>query len=495
MNEARMPRPNMVSLLDGDPSVIFDVLIIGAGTAGLPCAIAAVDAGASVALVEKSDRIGGTLHLSGGHFSAAATNRQRAYGIEDDSIEAHFNDVLRISEHTAREDIARKSVELAPEMVDWLDENGFDFDPATPRIVFGHEPYDTARTYYGAKEGRSLIEFFTPMIEARLAGGRLELRLQTSLADLILEDGACVGVVVRRHDGTEEIIRARSIVLATGGYGAAPKLFAELDGAPLVSAAAMTSTGDGLEIARRHGAHVAGIGTYLPTFGGMPSPDDPERVQWVDRPLLVASERVPWEIYVGPDGRRFVAEDELSVDLKERALTKVPTMTFHTIFDERAVSESSNIVVGWSAEDMRARAGIRPGVFVADTIEELAAQADLPPDALRRTVDAYNASVDANYDADFGRTAFPARIDHAPFYAMRNHGITLITFAGVDVDTQLQVRRPDGTVIDHLYGLGELLGSAAYMGNSFCSGMLVGPCISLGRELGARLAANSSFPS
>ena len=119
----------------------------------------------------------------------------------------------------------------------------------------------------------------------------------------------------------------------------------------------------------------------------------------------------------------------------------------------------------------------------------------LPPEALRRTVDAYNASVAANYDPDFGRTAFPARIDCAPFYAMRNHGITLITFAGVDVDVQLQVRRPDGTVIKHLYGLGELLGSAAYMGNSFCSGMLVGPCISFGRELGARLASNPSLPS
>ncbi len=473
---------------ESDRGSPLDVLIVGAGTAGLPCAIAAVDAGARVLLVDKADRIGGTLHLTGGHFSAAGTNRQRAYGIVDDSTERHYADVQRISEGTAREDIARRAVELAPEMVDWLESCGFEFDPVTPRVVYGHEPYDTARTYYGAKEGRSLLELFAPMVESRVSGGRLAIALSTALDDLVIEDGVCVGAVVRRTDGTESVVRAKSVVLATGGYGSAPGLFAELDGAPLVSAAATTSTGDGLEIARRHGAHVAGVGTYLPTFGGMPSPEDPERVQWADRPLLVATERTPWEIYVGPDGRRFVAEDEPSVDLKERALTKVPTMTFYTVFDDRAVDESPNIVVGWSADDMRSRADVRPGVFVADTVEELARKAGLPPEALRASVAAYNDAVESGHDPDLGRTVFPARIERAPFYAMRNHGITLITFAGIDVDEQLRIRRSDGSVIGNLYGLGELLGSAAYMGNSFCSGMLVGPCISFGRDLGRRLA-------
>lgn len=475
-------------MTDGsDHGAPVDVLIVGAGTAGLPCAIAAVDAGARVLLVDKADRIGGTLHLTGGHFSAAGTNRQRAHGISDDSIERHYADVQRISEGTAREDIARRAVELAPEMVDWLESSGFAFDPVTPRIVYGHEPYDTARTYYGVKEGRSLLELFAPMIESHVSGGRLTISLSTALDDLVIEDGVCVGAVVRRADGTESVVRATNVVLATGGYGAAPDLFAELDGAPLVSAAATTSTGDGLEITRRHGAHVAGVGTYLPTFGGMPSPEDPERVQWVDRPLLVATERTPWEIYVGPDGRRFVAEDEPSVDLKERALTKVPTMTFYTVFDDRAVEESPNIVVGWSAADMRSRAGVRPGVFVADTVEELARKAGLPPDALWESVSAYNAAVESGHEPEFGRRTFPARIERPPFYAMRNHGVTLITFAGVDVDGQLRIRRSDGSVIGNLYGLGELLGSAAYMGNSFCSGMLVGPCISFGRDLGRRL--------
>jgi predicted oxidoreductase len=139
---------------------------------------------------------------------------------------------------------------------------------------------------------------------------------------------------------------------------------------------------------------------------------------------------------------------------------------------------------------MRARAGVRPGVFVADSISALAIAAGLPADELVASVDEYNASVETGIDEAFGRTTFPARIERPPFYAMRNHGITLITFAGLDVDTDLRIRRVDGSTIEGLYGLGELLGSAAYMGNSFCSGMLVGPCISFGRELGARLASD-----
>ena len=467
----------------------FDVLIVGAGTAGLPCAIAAVDLGATVLLVEKADDIGGTLHLSGGHMSAAGTRRQRERGI-DDCVDDHYADVMRISEHTARADIARLAVELAPDMVEWLSDLGFPFDPTTPRVVYGHEPYGVARTYYGVAEGRSILATMRPLIEERVRTGALALWCGTEVTSLRQVDGRVTGAVMRRGGASVEVT-ARNVVLATGGYGAAPDLFAELDGAPLVSAAALTSTGDGLRMARAIGAHIAGVGTYLPTFGGMPAPDNPQRVQWVDRPLLVASERPPWEIYVDRHGARFVAEDEESIDIKERALTNVDDMTFYTVFDDRAVDESRNIVVGWSASDMRARAGTRAGVFVADSIEELAERAGIDPVGLRRTVDAYNTAAQTGSDREFGRTVMPAPINTAPYYAMRNHGITLITFAGIDVDAELRVRRGDGSIIDGLYGIGELLGSAAYMGNSFCSGMLVGPCLSFGRMLGARLAKDA----
>ena len=156
------------------------------------------------------------------------------------------------------------------------------------------------------------------------------------------------------------------------------------------------------------------------------------RGMMMDRPLLVSSERPPFEIYVDSRGRRFVAEDHESIDEKERALARVPDLTFFTVFDDRAVEQSKNIVVGWSPSELRERAGRRAGVFVAPDLAGLAALAGIEKDGLLATVDRYNGFVSAGADPELGRRFLPAPIERPPFYAMRNHGITLITFAGVD---------------------------------------------------------------
>lgn len=466
----------------------FDLIVVGAGTAGLPCAIEAAAAGARVLLIEKDRVIGGTLHVSGGHMSAAGARRQKDRGIAD-SVDAHFADIQRISGHTAhRHDLIRLAIENAPAMVDWLEDNGFDFAPETPRIVYGHEPYSAPRTYYGRDEARSTLALFERLLRPHVDSGAVTLRLGTRARRLLVDSGRVVGVETESH-GIVSGARATNVVLTTGGFAAAPDLFAEIEGAPLVTAAQKTSTGDGLRMARELGAAIAGKGQYLPTFGGLPAQDDPGRVQWVDRPLLVATERAPWEIYVDRLGRRFIAEDDPSIDAKERALARIGDLTFFTVFDDRAVEESANIVIGWSPADLRERAGRRAGVFVAPTLAALAGQAGIDASALIDTVARYNRSVADGVDADFGRRVLKAPIERPPFYAMRNHGITLITFAGVEVDGELRVRREDGSVIPGLYAAGEILGAAATMGNSFCGGMLVMPCIVFGRLLGQRLAA------
>ena len=119
----------------------------------------------------------------------------------------------------------------------------------------------------------------------------------------------------------------------------------------------------------------------------------------------------------------------------------------------------------------------------ADDLEALAHAAGIDPAGLLGTVATYNAGVDAGRDA-LGRTHLPARIERPPFYALQNHGVTLITFCGVEVDTSLRVRRPDGTVVPGLYAAGEVLGTAATSGHAFCGGMLLTPALTFGRLLG-----------
>jgi succinate dehydrogenase/fumarate reductase flavoprotein subunit len=214
-------------------SDVYAVVVVGAGTSGIPCALGAAAAGARVVVLEKAADIGGTLHVSGGHLSAAGTRRQRGRGIAD-TPEAHLADVLRISRGTARRDILELAVRLAPGTVDWLEAEGFEFDPATPRIVYGHEPYSTPRTYYGPEGGRSILA----VLRRLLAASGIEVRLGVRVERLLGEAGRVAGAGLA--GGAQ--VRAPHSVLATGGYGANPELFRELDGAPLVTAAMPGST-------------------------------------------------------------------------------------------------------------------------------------------------------------------------------------------------------------------------------------------------------------
>jgi fumarate reductase flavoprotein subunit len=295
---------------------------------------------------------------------------------------------------------------------------------------------------------------------------------------------------VRLEDGTD--VHAGVTVLATGGFGHDAGLFGELEGVPLVTSSAPTSTGDGIRLGRSVGAGIAGRGMYIPTFGGLPPEGDDLRVDWEHRPHLVAPERPPWEIYVDVHGRRWIAEDEPSIDAKERALTTIEAMTFWTVFDSRALAESRPMVVGWTPEQLDAAAGVRRGVSRAGSLEELAAVTGVSATGLVATVERYNAFVAQGVDAYFGRTHLPAPIASPPFYALENHPVTLITFAGLAVDDDLRVLDDGGSVIPGLYAVGEVIGSAAVNGNSFCSGMCLTPALALGRRLGLDLTTGTT---
>lgn len=464
-------------------------MVVGAGTAGLPCAIHAAQGGARVLLVDKDGRIGGTLHITGGHMAAGGTRRQAEKGIVDSPAE-HLEDIRRITHGTARDDLISIVAENAPDTIEWLHDRDFAFATETPRIVYGHEPYTIARTYYGRDEGVSIYEVLKAELDRTMEQHDLTVWRNAPVTEILRDDsGVVTGVNVLQGSG-EVTIEAGAVVLATGGYGSDSDLFEEMESAPLVSAAAPTSTGDGIHLGLSVGAGLQGAGTHLPTFGGLPDPQNPTRANWNDRQRLT-SERPPREIYVDRNGQRWIREDEESIDEKERALTKIADQTFWTIFDDAALSLSigamDEMIIGKEPDQVRAMAGNRAGVHSADTLEELAAAAGIEVSGLLNTVQTYNKAVESGTDELFGREHLPAPISQPPFYAVRNHGITLVTFQGLDINGDFAVRDGEGNVISGLYAVGEVIGAGATCGNSFCSGMLVTPALTFGRLLGTRL--------
>ena len=467
----------------------YDFLIVGAGTAGMPCAIAAAEHGGRVLVVEKSTDVGGTLHVSSGAMSGAGTRRQRERGIED-SPDLHFEDILRISRNTVDPVLTRLAVDEAAATLDWLDELGFPFAPETPTLVYSHEPYLIPRTVWGVDLARSILTTILPVWNQHVESGRIVPLLEHRMTELLVEDGAVAGIRAQGPDDTVEL-RAPAVVLTSGGYGSNSGLFKELTpGSPrLVSVARETSTGDGLIAARRIGAAVRGTGTYLPTPGGVEEPTDSGRaLPWPQFANLSTHERPPREIHVNARGERFRPEDDESADAIERALLRQPDHRFWIVFDERALEAGESFNRYWSIDEIRRRADEGAAVWSGDTIRELATKAGIDAEGLERTVSKWNDAVDRG-DDPLGRHDLAYPVTAAPFYAALSVATTLTGQAGLAVDGDLRVLDSGDEPIPNLYAAGEVLGSEATMGDSKCGGMNLTPALSFGRIIGRRLVS------
>lgn len=475
-------------------SVTYDVIVVGAGTAGLPTAISAAERGARTLLIEKSGDIGGTLHVTAGQMSAAGTKLQRQKGI-DDHPDRHFEDAVRIAKGTSDADLVRLAVDLAPGTLDWLTDEGFEFDPVCPKIFYGHEAYGVARTYWGVDGGHSQLKVLRRLLAQAQETGPLELRLETEMTGLSGDGtGAITGVEVRAAGNGVDRIAGKNVVLTTGGYGADPELFARLtQGFPLFTCAMPTSTGEGILCGESAGGVIRNGEKFLPTFGGIAVADDPSRVDFEGMPNLIPQVRPPWEIYVNLRGERFVAEDHPSVDAREHALMKQPEMTFWIVFDDYILRNAPPFLGNWlsdrnewDAASVEAAFASHPSFRRRDTLAELAAACALDGAALANTVEEYNRAAETENDA-LGRTHFPAPIVQRPFYAVKAHGTVLKSPAGLKVDTKLRVLDKDDRPIPNLYALGEAIGGATLSGQSFVGGMSVTPALSFGRLLGGEL--------
>ncbi len=467
----------------------WDLIVVGAGTTGIPAALFAARRGARVLLIEKAAQIGGTLWFSGGQMSAAGTRLQKEKGIVDTPAE-HLADIMRISRGTANIDVVRLAVEHAGSMLDWLVSAGLEIMPKYPVKATGHEPYSQARVWAAKDRGLAILR----VLERELAGAPSSLQILTGLdvMEPILDGrGLPGGVVAMDKSGVRHDYRAPHVVLASGGYMANSALFQDLNGVPKYRAAGWPSNmGGGIDIGRAAGGWVRGRENYLCDVGSIPADiniPSPEYARSEHHP----ERRQPWEIAVNVAGKRFMAEDTPSVDARERSVLGQPNHRYWLVFDDEILSRSPPLVHGappgevreWTTEELRNAFGTATAFTAAPTLEGLAARTGMDADGLVETVRDYNAGQLSGKDP-FGRKFLPCPILRAPFYAIRHQGGTLISMAGLAVDAQLRVIRRDGSPIRGLYAAGELLGNGTLSGKAFCGGMMVTPALTFGRWLG-----------
>lgn len=462
-----------------------EAIIVGAGAGGMMAAVTAAERGVPVLVIDAADRVGGSLTISSGQLSAAGTVLQARRGIVD-SPDSHYADVMRISRGTADPALVRLAVDNAARALDWLLDRGMDFLPEHPVEGLAHEPYTAARYYWGPDYGRSILRVLQKEFEAHVATGRIELCLNTTLTELILDDRrAVVGVRATLPDGTERTWHAGSTLLATGGYNSNKELFEELSGHPAYGGNSYPhNKGGGLLAARRIGAGLRGRDNYLSSFGVIMDGAELGAKLFL-RHIHHPQERRPWEIYVNTRGHRFVAEDEPSVDVREHALLVQPHLRRFVVFDARVLRESPPMVTGKSNADLSALFDAHPMFTSGRTVPELARKAGIDPAGLIKTIGEYNGALGT---ADpFGRAHRPLPLAEPPFYAIRVQGASVTSTVGLSVDDRFRVLDTARDPIEGLFAIGELLGSGQLMGRSFCGGMMATPALTFGLMFGETL--------
>ncbi len=462
----------------------LDLLIVGAGTAGLPAAIFAARRGARVLLLDAAEDIGGTLHLAHGQVSAAGTRLQAARGI-DDHPDAHFTEVMRISRGLADPALIRRVVDEAPATIDWLLEAGL--QPLAEHPVNGQLPgregYEVPRYLWAAEQGRAILAVLRRELEPELESGRVSLQLNARVTHLIRnESGRVTGVQVA--GGAK--FHGRHVLLTTGGYAMNPEYFEALCGCPAYAAGSYPhSQGDGLKLGVEAGGSIHNAHLHRPGAGSiLDAPDFPARIyaRFNTTPQL----RPPWEIWVNDRGERFVREDEPDAIHREQALLLQPRLRYHLIFDEAILAESPPGIPDWDAARVREHCGMHPMFHQAEDLSTLARLAGIDPHRLVRSIARYNEGVTAARDL-LDRQHLPARIGQPPFYAITQVGHSAVSSAGLRVDPQLCVMDDKLRPIPGLFAAGEILGSGVTLGRAFVPGMMLTPALALGRWLGNSL--------
>ncbi len=465
---------------------VWDVIVVGGGTAGMPAATFAAERGARVLVIDAAPDVGGTLHLSTGQLSAAGTNLQARKGVSD-TTDAHYDDIMRISKNTADPVLVRLAVGHAAETFNWLQDNGF--EPLSEHPVLGkaHEPYSERRYYWGIDGGMSILNTLRGPFQAQVDAGRISVKLSTEVTALVKdEDGAVVGVETAGPD-SNETIHGTNVVLACGGYSSNGEMFRELNGFPqYFNGAYPYAQGAGIRLGQSVGGVLRGHAYYLCGYGAVLDSDTIPAGMTV-RPIHHPEMREPWEIHVNVRGERYVQEDVRSVDVREHALLKQPELRRWVIYDNAIAQASPPQFDGVDKTAEMAFFDTHPMFAKADTLDALAQAAGIDAGGLAATVAAYNAAIATGAPDPMGRQHRPLPIKQGPFYAIRVQGTSISSTVGLAVDADLRVIDKDNKPIANLYAAGELLGSGQTMGDSFCGGMMATPALTFGRLLGQRL--------
>lgn len=484
MAALQTPVPVKIQKLDGTQTESYDLVIVGAGGAGLAAAVTAAEAGDyNVVIVEKMPVIGGNTLRCASAFNAADPERQKALPMTDtlkeavvkaigekpanaehaqlmadvkakyeaylqsgstmlfDCPEWHALQTYNGGDKVGHVALIRTYADNVLDTLHWLEQHG---TPVMDRVSQGAGALWQRTHQVDAPAGTGLIE---PLLKAANEQG---VKIVTGMRaqELIVQDGKVVGVKASDTVGNAFEFKGKyGVILATGGYAqnkemrqkSSPSLTPDM-----VSTNQPGATGDGIVMATKIGAAVTGM-NYVQVYP-LATPGS-GALQGRARKMSGLDDVID----VNKEGLRFVKEDARR-DEFVAAIKQQPGAMCYDINDASIVKE-------YNSFNENVETLVKLGrIYKDDTLAGLAQQLGMPAENLTATVAEFNAMVDNKSDPKFGRKLFDRKIEQAPFYATPRAPSIHHTMGGLHINTRAQVLDQDGTPIPGLYAAGEVAG-------------------------------------
>ena len=464
-----------------DSTVEADVVVVGAGGAGMTAAITAAGEGKSVVILESQSMVGGNSVRATGGMNAGKTVYQdenefgESAGVEKTlktAAEKYAdNETITALAKTVSEQWAAyqanptgyfDSVELMeldtmiggkgindPELVetlcansadaiDWLDEHGItlhnvsSFGGASVKRI--HRPVNA--------EGKtvSVGSYMIPLLEENCKKAGVQILLNTTANEILTDaNGAAVGIKATGSTGETVTVNAKAVVLTTGGFGAnldmVVKYKPELKGFMTTNAAGIQ--GQGIEMAEAIGAATVDMDQIQihPT------------VEANTAALITEGLRGDGAVLINAEGKRFI--DEVGTRDVVSAAEIAQTGSYSWLVVDQAMVDASSVIQGY----------IKKGYTVTGaTYEELGKAMGVDAAAFAETMDKWNGYVEAKNDPDFGRTSFANPLNTAPYYAVKVTAGVHHTMGGLKINANTEVLNEKGEVIPGLFAAGEVTG-------------------------------------
>lgn len=423
-----------------------DVVVLGAGGAGVAAAIEAYDAGASVTLLEKMPQIGGTTATSQGMIGAYESKFTKERDVHY-TFEEMYGNLMNNASYRLDPELTRVTIEQSGETIDWMAERlGMSFYD----VIVGYGPLQMMHLVEGAGGAMKTA------METALAGSGVELMLETRATEILMnEDGSVRGVKATCGADTV-IIYAKAVVVATGGYANNPELTVRLDpekggtwgiGFP-------GATGDGLIMASNVGAALTHTGDMMCVLKDYEIMSEHEGTSATASVSSFISRNNT--VLLAADGKRFVNEKDIGYMTQKLNSPVFDQMHRDGLGYVWAISDKASL------DAKGVKRGLDMEFITADTFEELAEKMGLDAATVAETLNNYNLYCETGHDPEFGRLLLEKL--EAPYCAVKVVPCEIITYGGIARNVNAEVIRADGTVIPGLYTAGEASANSAYMG-------------------------------